>query len=776
MGVVPIASTSLIFDILARDKASAVFRKLGSEVKKTGDDTEKFAAVAKVGLAAVGGAALTFGAAAIKSGGDFDKTMRQVAAVTGEPRKGLEGLSRLALKMGADTKFSAQEAGAAMLELAKGGLTTAEIRAGALDSTLTLAAAGGLELGRAAAFVSKGLNTFGLDARDAGAVAAALAGGANASAASVEDMGAALSQVGPGARNAGLSIQETTGILAAFSNSGIEGSDAGTSLKTMLTRLVPTTAASATAMRQLGLDFTDATGAFLPMRDVAQQLQDRLAGLSEEERTRALATIFGSDATRAATVLMNEGAAGLDKYTKATSNQSAATRLAKSSMEGQSGAFEQFRGSVDTLLTTVGTQLVPLTTKAALFGTTLVNGVVPAFQLLGRTIPTPVLKVLAVILGTLTAAIIAQTAATMAARVATAAWSATTGLFTTVKTAEGVVISRGTVARLAHNVATIAGKVATVAVTIATKAYTVAQWLLNAALRANPIGLVITGLAALAVGIKIAYDRSSTFRGIVDRLWQALKTAGSWVVDTGRKVGTWITDKFNAAGDKLGDFIDAMKSFRLPGWVKTLSDMAGGIGSGLRSAARAVRDRLPFGDGPGRVAGGNTLRRVQPLLSGGLRVTSTYRSPARNRAAGGSPTSYHMDRDNPAVDIGGPTGQLDALHARLRAMGGWRELLWRVPNHFDHIHVAHQGGMVSSSWPTLPGLRRDERPAILQTGERVQSRAEVALPLTGGRGHGGGDLYLTVNVNGSVLSERDLLGVVRDGFVRMKRNGVALGF
>jgi hypothetical protein len=137
------------------------------------------------------------------------------------------------------------------------------------------------------------------------------------------------------------------------------------------------------------------------------------------------------------------------------------------------------------------------------------------------------------------------------------------------------------------------------------------------------------------------------------------------------------------------------------------------------------------GDGPGgpiAPRGGTALNRVRAILPNyaGLQVTSTYRSPAQNRAVGGSPTSYHLDRWNPAVDIGGPTWQLDRFAAALRASGGWRELLWRTKGHFDHVHVAHMGGMVERNWPTLAGLGADERPAVLQVGERVQSRREVA--------------------------------------------------
>jgi hypothetical protein len=157
---------------------------------------------------------------------------------------------------------------------------------------------------------------------------------------------------------------------------------------------------------------------------------------------------------------------------------------------------------------------------------------------------------------------------------------------------------------------------------------------------------------------------------------------------------------------------------------KAINDFFGrqngrGIVARLSADASGIVAR---GDGPGgpmAPRGGNALSRVQSIIGAypGLRITSTYRTPAANKAAGGSPTSYHLDRNNPAVDIGGPTYQLDRFNAALG--GGWREKLWRVPGHADHVHVAHAGGMVEPSWPTLAGLRSDERPAVLQVGERV---------------------------------------------------------
>lgn len=314
------------------------------------------------------------GIASVNAFGTFDQTIRQVGAAANLTGGELDAMKGVALAMGAETSFSAQQAAQAMLELSKGGMNAAQIKAGGLKQTLTLAAAGGLELGAAATYMSNTLNTFGLAATDADDVAAALAGGANASTASVESLGMALSQVGPGAKQAGLSLNETVGALAAFDQAGVKGSDAGTSLKTMLQNLSPQTDEAAQKMKDLGIDFTDAAGNFKPMTQVAQELQDGLKGLTAEQRVNALTTMFGADASRAAGIMADQGAKGLGKFIKATQDKAAAEKQAKVNTEGMKGSIEAMMGSLETAAITIGSILAPGVSKLASIITKLANG------------------------------------------------------------------------------------------------------------------------------------------------------------------------------------------------------------------------------------------------------------------------------------------------------------------------------------------------------------------------------------------------------------------
>lgn len=389
----------------------------------------------------------------------FSQTMNVAAATMGAPQKEMQKLQTLALDLGAATSFSANEAADAMLELAKGGLSPATIQAGALEGTLTLAAAGGTSLATAAGIASNALNTFNIEGKDMAVVAAALSGGANASTASVESLGQALAQVGPGAVNAGLDIHETIGALAAFDNAGIKGSDAGTSLKTMLQRLVPQTERAAKAMRQAGLDFIDAEGNFVSLDNMAQQLKDSLGGLTESERTTALNDIFGSDASRAASVLMTEGAEGIRNYISATKDQGAAEDAAQARMAGTAGALERLSGAWETLRLKIGIGVAPLVV-------TLADGLGKVADFLGEHLD--IIGPVAAGLGVMAGAILAITAA---------------------------------------------------------------QWAWNLAMTANPIGLIIVGVAGLIAGLALFFTKTETGQKIVKTVWGGIKTAIGAVVD-----------------------------------------------------------------------------------------------------------------------------------------------------------------------------------------------------------------------------------------------------
>lgn len=344
-------------------KVSAVSGEFGNKVKGVGQS-----------LLPVTGALTGVGAASTVMANNFNDAMSQAAGALDKPMSEMEDLRQLAIQTGQDTVFSATDAGNAITELAKGGLTEADIKAGALKTTMDLAASSGMDLGEAANVVVQAMGAFGLSANESAEAANALAGAAAASSTDVEPLTQALAQCSAGAKNAGWSIQETTAVLARFADAGIEGSDAGTSLKTMLQRLAaPTSEAAATKIETLGIKTRDASGNLLGAAEMAQELQDKLGGLDAASRDAALSAIFGSDAMRAATVMMDSGTEGLQKYIDAANDQEAAQRLANSQMSDGSRAIEELKGSLETAAIQIGDTLAPIVQKVAELITALVN-------------------------------------------------------------------------------------------------------------------------------------------------------------------------------------------------------------------------------------------------------------------------------------------------------------------------------------------------------------------------------------------------------------------
>lgn len=314
----------------ALEKSAAAYTKIG-------------AVMGGVGLVIAAGVGLAVAAFA-----RFDKQLSALRAVSGATADEMEALSAAAVAAGASTAFSATEAARAQTELAKAGLTVSQILGGALTGALSLAAAGGLELGRAAEIAGQTMNVFGLESKDVARIADTLANGANKSAADVEQLSQAMSQVGLVANQTGLSMEDTVGVLAAFADNALVGSDAGTSLKSMLQRLTPQSAEAAAEMERLGLNAYDAQGNFVGITEYAGRLRTGLKDLTAEQRQTSLGIIFGSDAVRAATVLYGEGSAGIAEYVGAMSEVGTAALTAAIQMDNLMGDLEELKGALET--------------------------------------------------------------------------------------------------------------------------------------------------------------------------------------------------------------------------------------------------------------------------------------------------------------------------------------------------------------------------------------------------------------------------------------------
>ncbi len=303
--------------------------------------------------------AATFGKQIVGSTAEFGNTVQQIGGYLDLTGESLDRMSDLALQYGKDTKYSAQEAGEAIRELAKGGMEDAQIKAGALNSAMLLASAGNMDMASSAEVAVQAIKTFGVSAEDSASVADALAGAANRSVAEVSDLSQGFVQVGGAATNAGWDINEVSAAIALMADRGFTGAMAGTTLKTMLLRLANPTKAARTALNELGIEVRDSNGKMKDAVEVVGLFENALAGVSDEVRDKALGDIFGQRGYNGMVALLQEGTEGFKSYIQATKDSGYAAEMAKNQLGDLGWALELARGEAETAAVNFGNALAP---------------------------------------------------------------------------------------------------------------------------------------------------------------------------------------------------------------------------------------------------------------------------------------------------------------------------------------------------------------------------------------------------------------------------------
>lgn len=330
------------------DRMAAGFKKTAANFEKIG-----------IAMAAAGGAIAAGLGSAVKTAADFEEQISGVGSQVGQSGAELDKFRQLAMDMGSSTKFSAMDAAKGISELIKAGVDVSDVMGGGLAGALALAAAGDIEVAEAADVASKALNIFKLKGDQTAHVADLLAAAANKSATDVHQMGQSFSQGAGQAAGLGVSIEETTGTLALFAQNALVGSDGGTAFKTMLSHLNPSSKEAAAAIKEMRLEFFDLDGNFKGVAAAAEELHTKLAGMTQQQRESTLMTIFGSDAIRAARVLYNEGAAGVNEWTAKVNDAGYAAQTAALRQDNLKGSLELLGGAFETAQIAIGTALTP---------------------------------------------------------------------------------------------------------------------------------------------------------------------------------------------------------------------------------------------------------------------------------------------------------------------------------------------------------------------------------------------------------------------------------
>lgn len=324
------------------------------------------------------------GVAVLAMAGNFERSMREVQALTGSGAGEMAMLSEQAKKMGADTQFSASQAADAMGQLVKGGFDARQTYQ-ALPGVMQLAAAAGLDIASAADIATNVLSGFRLQVSDLSKVNDYLAQTANASDTDVRELGEAFKYVGPVAKGAGMSLEETTATLGLFAENGIRGEMAGTALRGALTALLSPSDQVAKLLGDLGINATGANGQILPMVDILDQLAKSGA------TTGQIMEIFGQRAGPAMIALLGQGSGALRKFTGMLEESGGvAQNLADSKMGGLLGSWEQLKGAIETLAITLGEAgITPMFTgisKAAAGATDAITGLPTGVQRVGLAV------------------------------------------------------------------------------------------------------------------------------------------------------------------------------------------------------------------------------------------------------------------------------------------------------------------------------------------------------------------------------------------------------
>lgn len=331
-------------------KAGKSTEELAGGLEKSGSKT----GIVTKGITAAGLAVAAFGVASIKMAADFDEQMGTVQANSGATSAQLGQLREAALQAGASTVYTASESAGAINDLAKAGMSVSDILSGGLTASLNLAAAGQMNVGDAAEYMSQALTMFHLSGKDATSTADALAAGADKAVGNVSDFGDALNNCGVMANSFGMNLQETVGVLGLFAQNGIVGAEAGTQLNSMLMRLAHPAADAESTMKELGISTHDASGKFVGMSNLAGQLHDKLGKLTDQQRQEAEATIFGSYAIKGAGIIMDAGKSGVDKWTKAVSDSGFAAQQASNKTNNLKGDLKMLESATQSAMTKIG--------------------------------------------------------------------------------------------------------------------------------------------------------------------------------------------------------------------------------------------------------------------------------------------------------------------------------------------------------------------------------------------------------------------------------------
>lgn len=488
---------------------------------------------------------LGVGTAAVKVASSFDSAMSEVKAISGATGTQFTQLRDKAIEMGAKTKFSATESAEAFKYMAMAGWDTKDML-NSISGVMNLAAASGEDLGTVSDIVTDAMTAFGLAAdgttkvlkngynvevSNAEHFSDVLAEASSRSNTNVSLMGATFKYVAPIAGAMGYSIEDTAVAIGLMANAGIKGEQAGTALRSTITRLVKPTKESGTAMDALGISVTNSDGSMKSLDSILKQLRSSMSGLTEDQKASYAAMLAGQEGMSGLLAIVNASDEDYNKLSESIANCTGASQeMADTMQDNLGGAVTLLKSALESAGITIGERLTPYIRELAEW----ITGLVEKFNSLSDSQQDLIVKIGLILTAIAPVMLIGSKVFSLL--------SSVIGIITTVGSALSTVFAFGL------NATALSAAGASTGVTMLAGAI---------GFLASPITLVIAAITALVAAFVIAYKKSETFRNFINSLVEDLKTFFTETVPQAFEIfKEKISEVFENAKQKIGEFKD----------------------------------------------------------------------------------------------------------------------------------------------------------------------------------------------------------------------------
>lgn len=507
----------------ANQSASAMQKiaATGEQLKNVGGNIES----AGKKLLPVTATVTALGTASVKTAADFEAAMSKVAAVSGASASEMEALTEKAREMGSKTKFSASEAAEAMNYMAMAGWKTEDMLSG-IEGVMNLAAASGEDLATTSDIVTDALTAFGLTAQDSGHFADVLAAASSNANTNVSMMGETFKYCAPIAGSLGFSVEDTAEAIGLMANAGIKSTQAGTSLRTIMTNLSGEVKICGDSIGEVTIATSNADGSMRDLSDILADCRIAFAGLSESEKVAAAESLVGKNAMSGFLALMNAGEGDINKLSGAIDGcDGAAQKMADTMNNNLEGQLTILKSALEELAISFGQLLIPALREVVEW--------LQGFVGFLNSLPEGVKK---------TIMMIALVAAALGP----------------------ILIIIGKVVSAIGTIMTIVPKVAGV-INVVKGAFAA----LNATMLANPIVLIIAAIAALVAAFIYLWNNCDGFRQFWIDLWENIKQIA---VAVWEGLKTFFTAAWQAISTTAQTIWNGIKNFFSALWegIKTI--------------------------------------------------------------------------------------------------------------------------------------------------------------------------------------------------------------